>query len=364
MTPGLARAVVGSCATLILGAGAGAERRLDAGRAYLTDTFHLTQDELKRIDRGSVVARTMRAGDRREIATLGVVRMRITAEYYTQGFDDISSFKRDAAILQIGTFGRPPTVEDVAGLTLDEADIRALRECRVGSCDLQLSADAIRRFGQLDWLRADARDRADALMRQILVEYVAEYFRAGATAAMEYADQPEPLNLQREFLALADSTLAGWPVFPALRRHLAGFPSTAEPGVNDLLYWSKEKIGRKGVASVTHVAISRPEDDSPVEYAIASKHLYGTHYYDASLGMTVLVRDPASPTAATFVVYVNRSRIDVFDGLFGGLTRKIVSGRARTTVSSQLARMQGTLEREFAAARGSEARHERPSGQP
>jgi hypothetical protein len=80
-----------------------------------------------------------------------------------------------------------------------------------------------------------------------------------------------------------------------------------------------------------------------VNYAIASKQIYAMHYFDASLGLTLLVPDPSAPLAATYVVYLNRSRIDVFDGLLGGVARRIVAGRARSLVAEQLGRLQRTL---------------------
>jgi hypothetical protein len=61
----------------------------------------------------------------------------------------------------------------------------------------------------------------------------------------------------------------------------------------------------------------------------------------------VLLRDRTSASPATYVVYLNRSRVDMFDGAFGGLVRRIVSGKARTVVSEQLAHLQVRLEREF-----------------
>ena len=48
--------------------------------------------------------------------------------------------------------------------------------------------------------------------------------------------------------------------------------------------------------------------------AIASKQIYGTHYFDASLGLTVLVRDRSVSSPAMYLVYLNRSRVDIFDG--------------------------------------------------
>ena len=64
------------------------------------------------------------------------------------------------------------------------------------------------------------------------------------------------------------------------------------------------------------------------------------HYYDASLGLTLLIPDRTAPTSATYVVYLNRSRIDLFDRLFGGVARRIVAGRARSLVAEQLQRLQ------------------------
>ena len=184
-------------------------------------------------------------------------------------------------------------------------------------------------------------------MRQILVDYVASYQKEGASASMQYADQSEPLSLSREFATLVEATPAVWQAFPTLRRHLLDYPATGSAGTIDLLYWSKEKVGRRGVASITHLAISRSTDGSPVDYAIASKHIYGTHYVDASLGLTFLLRDRSSSSPSMYLVYMNRSRVDIFGGMLGGLARTIVSSRARSTVADELARLQTELEREF-----------------
>jgi hypothetical protein len=335
---------------LMLG-GAGAAVEHDPARGFLATSFNLTDADFDRINQGQVVSRTLPVNDPREVGTLGVVRVKITPEFYVERLADIANFKKDDAVLQIGVFGNPPTLQDVGALTLDDADIRSLRGCRIGDCGLQLSADAISRFREeLDWRRADAQQHANGLMRQILVEYVTEYQKAGAAASMQYADQPTPLNLRREFVSLSESEHGAWLQFPTLRRHLFEYPRPGAPGTTDVVYWSKEKVGRRTVASVTHLAISRTAGDSPTDYAVASKHIYGTHYFDASLGLTVLLRDRSSPSAATYVAYLNRSRVDAFGGVFGSVTRKFVTSRARSTVSENLARLQLTLEREFAAS--------------
>jgi hypothetical protein len=325
-----------------LGAIGAAEPAGDA-RAFLESSFAISASDFARLEAGQVVSRTLPATDKRDVATLGVVRIGITPERYVQRLADIARFKKDDAVLQIGAFSHPPALSDVAGLTLDEADVRSLRRCRVGDCGVQLSANAILQFQEMDWRPDTASDQANGLLRRILVDYVAEYQRRGTPASMEYADETATLNLSREFASLTDSLGAGWRPFTLLRQHLLDYPATDVPGTIDRLYWSKEKVGRRTVVSITHLAVMRLDDGFPAEYAIASKQIYGSHYFDASLGLTVLAPVRRTSTPQTYLVYLNRSRVDVFGGVFGGLTRHIVTSKARSTVADQLARLQRSL---------------------
>jgi hypothetical protein len=321
----------------------------DAAHTFLAASFNCSPAELTRLKDGQVIARTLDAGDRREVATVGVMRARISPEFYAGRVADIATFKKVDDILQIGVFGSPPALRDVATLTLEASDLESLQKCRVGDCGVQLSATAIDRFRtQVDWSRQDAGTQANGVMRQILVEYVTRYLASGGRASMEYADQTRTIDLGREFVSLAETGDKGLKQFPGLHRHLLDYPARKAADTLDSIYWSKEKVGRRPVVSVTHLSIQRTSDESVADYAIASKHIYGTHYFDASLGLTILLRDRTSSTPATYVVYINRSRVDVLSGLLGGLGRKIISGRARSLVSDQLTRMQHTLEQQFA----------------
>ena len=320
----------------------------DSARTFLTTSFQVTSAEVDRIYAGQVVVRTLAATDPREVATLGVMRIRVTPEFYAERLADIVTFKRTDDILQIGTFGAAPAVTDLADLTLDEWDVRKLRDCEVGNCAVQLSADAIGRFRKdVDWQRPDAQAQTNRVMRQMLVEYVTRYRDVGTAASMQYADQNETVDVGREFASLLEADAEMWQHFGDLRRHLLRYPMEHTPETTDTLYWSKERVSRRLVVSVTHLAISRTTY-GPAAYAIASKQIYGTHYFDASLGLTVLVRDRSVSSPATYVVYLNRSRVDIFDGLFGGIARTIVSARARSLVATQLGRLQRSMEHQFA----------------
>ena len=345
----MARALSSTLTLALLAASAPSQQEALAsssadGRSYVMTSFTLASADLDRIDRGHVFTRTLPARESREIDTIGVVRLQASAEDYVARLRDIVHFKQDDAVLQIGVFSKSPTVDDMAGMTLDDADIRDLRDCRTGHCGIRLPAPAIDRLRRdVDWKRPDAVQRATADFRRMLADYTAEYLRSGPAVPMEYADRSTPLNVAREFASLAASNQDDCREFPLLRRHLVEFPNGRAPDTSDILYWSKERVGRRSVVSITHLAISPAAGGPPVEYVIGSKQIYASHYFDASLGLTVLVADRSGSTPSTYLVYVNRSRLDVFGGMFGGVARAIISSRARAVVSEQLTKLQRTV---------------------
>ena len=313
-------------------------------RSFLGTAVGLSTAEITRLDRGEVVARTLDVKNKREVATLGVVRIKTSPEQYVDRMADIAVFKKTADVLQIGTFSDVPKLADVAALTIDEADLKQLRACRVDHCDLRLPAESIEQIRkEVDWRAADASSQADRLVRQQLVDYVARYRQSGTKAGMEYADRTPRLDVGREFASLlgADTLTSGHAA--RLRRHLLEYPTAPAEKITDFVYWSKELVRGRPVISITHVATAAALDDSPVAYAIGSKQIYAMHYFDASLGLTLLVPDRGAASPAMYVIYLNRSRIDLFDGLFGGVARRIVAGRAKSLVAEQLQRLQRVL---------------------
>jgi hypothetical protein len=316
----------------------------DPARTFLTTAFRLSAADIKRLDSGEVVSRTLDVKNGREVATLGIVRIKTSPSRYVERLADIVTFKRAEGVLQIGRFSSPPRLEDLASLKLDDDELNRLKTCRVDDCKLRLSAEDVTRIRrEIDWRAPDAPEKATQLVRQALVAYVSRYREGGAAAALEYSGRAPRLNVGREFASLLDADPVTAAYAPRLRRHLLDYPSSPAEKITDFVYWSRELVRGRPVVSMTHVATAAAIDDSPVAYAIGSKQIYAMHYYDASLGLTLLVPDPTSSSPATYVIYLNRSRIDLFDGLFGGVARKIVAGKARTLVAEQLQRLQHTL---------------------
>jgi hypothetical protein len=214
---------------------------------------------------------------------------------------------------------------------------------------VQLSADMIQRFQrEVRWNTPAADDQANGLLRRMLVDYVTRYRQAGTAGMMTYADQPAEVPLPQAFRAMVESDTGVMRPFPALGRYLLGDPAVTLPGSQELIYWSKEKMGRRPVIGVTHLVMAPVADGSAIRYVIASKNIYASHYVHASLGLTILLRDESSAPSDTYMVYINRSRVDIFGGLLGGIARKLVKSGARSTVADHLERMPKILAQQYA----------------
>ena len=89
-----------------------------------------------------------------EIAVVGAVRIAAPPQALVARVRNIEEFKRGPDVIQVGRFSNPPRLDDLGALTIGKDDLD-LRRCRVGSCDVRLSAELITRFQrEIDWRAA------------------------------------------------------------------------------------------------------------------------------------------------------------------------------------------------------------------
>ena len=89
---------------------------------------------------------------------------------------------------------------------------------------------------------------------------------------------------------------------------------------------------RDRIVSITHFSAAWLDTPGEPQAIVVSKQVYATHYRNASLTMTAVVADGE----ARYLVYINRSQIDAFRGLFGGFVRRAVEQRVLAEVPEVL----------------------------
>ena len=300
----------------------------------------VTADDRADLDRGEPVAHVVSGGDL-EVATMAVVPVNVDGDRLVAWMRRIEALKESAYVVAIGRFSDRPRIEDLAGLSLDDKDLTDLQSCRPRSCDLKLSA---REMIQLQRAAATApRDSKAAVeqgFRQMLLDRVRAYLETGELAAYEDDDQPVwPAARFASVLQRSVWLTEGWPRFA---EHLRASPPPIAPDVESFVYWSKERLADRAVISVTHVSIMRGHDPGLPDTLVAGRQIFATHYVNASLGVTALVRgDLRGPN---YLVHLNRSELDVLGGPFGGLVKWFIQRRLKTEAAGVLDGLRRRLE--------------------
>jgi hypothetical protein len=282
------------------------------------------------------VVRLAPTSDKREIAVSGLVNIRAGAEEFLRSYRESMTRKTNPAVLEIGSFGSQPSVNDLDSLTLDTGDIEDLKDCIVGDCQLKLSASMIERFRkEIDWNAANYQLAATNLFKQMLLEYVRDYRTRGEAALIEYNDKRDEVSLAAEQRALNAAS-------SYINDLLAQAKSNLQLA-EDSIVWSKIKFGLKPVIAINHVRIYRRNSDAGPQVLIASNQIYANHYFNASQALTAFVNIPGENQGA-YLVSENRSRADGLEGPFGKLKRGVVEKKALEGLKGILEHSQASLD--------------------
>jgi hypothetical protein len=308
-------------------------------QAVLTKELRFSQEELNDLRKGAVVKHGLPSRAAGEIAVVGAVRVRSSKAAFFSRVRDITRFKRGPDILQIGRFSSPPTLDDLAGLTVSKDDFD-VKDCRLHDCGVRLSAEMIGRIArEIDLKAPDAQARGAALFKQILLEQVTAY-QSGAPRMSQFDDGSKPIRPVEEL----DGVLTNMPeidaLMPSLADHVRRFPDLRLPDAEDFLYWSKEKFGIEPFITVTHVTIVCRSASTCL---MTTRDVYSSRYLDASVAL-VMATDVAGDPAAFDLVYENRSRANALKGGLGGLRRSFAERRARGGLEENLKSIKMQLE--------------------
>lgn len=295
--------------------------------AFFGAATPLTSGDRERLDRGEPVVRTTPERGQ-TVAVFAAVPVAVTGDRLIAWIRDIAAFKNGPPVQQVGRFSDPPRLEDLAGLTFPDGDIDDLRACRPGDCALKITRAEMTALKHQLAVRP-AAEHQDVL-RALLLQRVETYLAAGFETVGPYVNDEHAAWPATRFSTLLDES-------PYLRVHVPEVALAVEAshgtngrslnGRDSFLYWAKEHYGGKPIVSVMHVFVIRPVNGCP-EVLIISKQIFATHYIDAWLGVTALVRNP--DTGQGYFVYVVRSSVDVIQGFWGGIVRRVLQRRLKS----------------------------------
>ena len=289
-----------------------------------------TAGELAALDRGEPLARVLRT-NRREIAVMGAVRIRGSRDRLLARYRDISNLKKSELVLQVGTFGSPPSAADVASLALDPYDLDAPKACVPGECAVRLSSAAMEAMrSRIQWAAPDAHQQSAMAWREMLAGVARAYVTTGDSALPEYVNKKDPLKVADELRVVYDGFGAFAAAAPDFFQYVRHFPRTQLQSTEDLLYWSVNDLGVRPVVGITHQTICAPPSGPAL---ISLKRVYAAHYVDAGLGVTLVANDGAG---GFYMVTLDRIRTRSLTSFSRMLVRSIVQNKSRDGIEKML----------------------------
>jgi hypothetical protein len=325
-------------AALILLASGALAASAQAAPGVLQRLTLLDAKEVRAIERGDAVTVTIDAPEKTEVATLGVVRLEVPRSFYVDHVKELGGFLAIGAKSESGSFSEPARLEDVASLTLDPSDVKALQKCRPLKCDVKLPAREMEQFRTVLTGTHDSLPLADSLMREWLVSYVNAYRADSADETVVYDDTKRPVRSSEVFRALlAEPMPAGMDSAPFVSMLAA---RGARPSsVTSRISWELDRMpGLKPTLEVVERSILVPSAHADQSW-MSKKLLYASHYFESAVEY-LTVADAPSPAGegASYLIVVRRQKFDDLPsgGLFNirGKAVKKLRESLRTTLAS------------------------------
>lgn len=297
-------------------------------------TLRLSGSDRAALDGGEPVVRTLTSTVAHELVLGGAIRLEVPPARIVDVLRDVPRWKHGPGILQLAPFSPTPTAADVETLRLDEPDLAALRRCVGRPCDTKLAALAPEAFRAFDWRAPGAHARAEALVRDGVLRHVVDYLARGNDALLVYASRG--VSVADELAGLLRGPACERTLPPALRVYLEHFPRAAPPGTSSSMYWARENFGFKPLLSIYHVVVHRPPGG---DVFIATKQIFASRYFDASLDLAAVGEDAARPGTGCYVAYLVGSRTDSLRGMWGRMKRGPAARGAEEGLATLLRRI-------------------------
>ena len=312
---------------------------------FFRDYVGLKEDQIAAIRNGKAVAKVVESRTPDEVFVFGSVYVQSTPDKYLKLASDIDALRKLPSYLAIRKFSDPPQLSDFDGFTLEADDIKQLKNCAPGKCDVQLPTEAMDAFKQsVNWSAPDAANQANQLAQKMALEAIQRYTQGGNAALGTYMDKHHPAVVEETFTSLLSRSKALPVYLPELERYLLDYPEAKSENIQSEFYWEKVNFGLKPTLRIVQAIVYRGPRSTDPTYAVAVKQLYASHYFETALDLTVCVRDQESPDRGFYLLTLKGSQQAGLTGLKGGIVRKVAVDKTRSSLERALGAIKQKLE--------------------
>jgi len=310
---------------------------------FFREYVGLTDDQASAIRNGKPIAKVLESQTPDEVFVFGAVYVKAAPESYLKLASDVDALRKLTNYLAIQKFSDPPQLSDLEGFTLEAEDIKQLKNCRPGHCEVQLPSEAMETFQKsVNWSAPDVAAEVNVLARKMALEALARYHEGGNAALGTYRDKNHPAAVGETFQSLLGRSKALPVYLPDLDRYLLEYPNANSERIRSEFYWEKVNFGLKPTLRILQAIVYRGTDSTGPAYAVAVKQLYASHYFETALDLTVCLRDQQG--SGMYLITLKGSQQAGLTGLKGGIVRKVAVDKTRSSLEKALGTIKTKLE--------------------
>ena len=312
---------------------------------FFREYAELKDDQIKEIRDGKAFAKVIESRTPDEVFVFGSVYVQSTPEKYLKLASDIDELRKLPSYLAIRKFSDPPQLSDLDGFTLEADDIKQLKDCKAGKCDVQLPTDAMDEFKQsVNWSAPDAANQANQLAQKLAFEAIQRYAQGGNAALGTYMDKKHSAVVGETFASLLSRSKALPAYLPELHSYLLEYPTAQSENIRSEFYWEKVNFGLKPTLRIVQAIVYRGSGSTETANALAVKQLYASHYFETALDLTICVPDHENPGRGFYLITLKGSQQAGLTGFKGGIVRKVAVDKTRSALERSLAAIKQKLE--------------------
>ena len=329
----------------LLCASAGHGQSVEEIRSFLLRKATFSPAEITRMESGQAIAKLLPSPSADYIYVFGAVYVKATPEQYLRYAADAEFLRKLPEYLALGRFSATPEKDELPGFEMDADDIKELRACKPGKCEVQLP-DLAGFTQSIDWNRSDVAREVNARTRQLAVDLLQRYKRGGLRALGSYSDEGPPVSLEQHFADLLKAPSISVGFLPEFQRYLSGYPQADLPGARSMFYWERVSFGLKPTLRINHSVSYQSHTANSDVAVIAVKQLWASHYLQSALDVSLCVRDQRLPPdqPGCYLMSMKGSKQAGLTGFLGGILRRIITSKTRSGAQGSLAGIKKELE--------------------
>lgn len=264
------------------------------------------EQKIPELTTGKAVTWELDASHYSEIAAAAAVVVEAPMDVLVAEVQSLEILRKRGVLMAMGKFSEPVSGHDLDKLEIPQQTLDAMASAKFRSSDVKLSS------AEIAAIRRVKPEQREVLYKSFLLRRIRAWREKGVDGLDQYHDKKRPIEQAKEtgeMLASLGKTRPNGPMPVATRYQ----------------YWSVEQFGSlKPVIALNDMTVTRGFGTARIEIV----QIYSNHYFDGLVTALDFAEVRSESGPATLVRLAFYSRLDLFEGLLGGLKRRF--GRSKT----------------------------------